>query len=109
MKGAFVEAGALVEGNDASLARNVEDQWTLMKEQILFLRDRLETIRSSKSSNRTPWLKSRDMRARQMQHTAYQQLILISLPSMCTKPRACHSHALCGCPGGNTKRASRPW
>ncbi len=28
---------------------------------------------------------------------------------MCTRPRACHSHALWGCPGGNTKRASHPW
>ncbi len=70
---AFVEAAAMLEWNDASLVSNVENLWTLMKERILCFRDRFVTIGSYKRSNRTPWLKSRDMGARQMKHTAYQQ------------------------------------
>ncbi len=70
MKDAAVEAAALLNWNDASFARNVEDQWNLIKERILCLRDRFATNRSRKGSNRTPWLKSSHKRTRQMKDLA---------------------------------------
>ncbi len=73
MKAAVVEAAALLEWNDVSLARTVEDLCNLIKEQILCLRDRFANIHSRKGTNRSPWLKSRHKRARQLRRFVYQQ------------------------------------
>ncbi len=55
MKDAVEDATALLDWNDVSCARNVEDQWNLIKERILCLRVRFATIICSrKGSNRTP-------------------------------------------------------
>ncbi len=73
MKDAVVEAAALLDWNDASFARNVEDERNLIKGRILGFSDRHATIRSRKSINRTALLKWKHKRARQMKHLAYQE------------------------------------
>ncbi len=55
MKDAVEDAAALLDWNDVSFARNVVDQWNLIKKRILCLRDRFATIICSrKGANRTP-------------------------------------------------------
>ncbi len=104
------QAASLFGLNDVLFARNMEDRRNFIKERTLCLRDRFATIYSHTGSNRSPWLKLRYRLARKNEESINNILgILVGLPSVCTKPRTCHSHASYGFPGGNTKQASHPW